>query len=367
VAEDQAIVSEWCTYEGSGDILQWSAITSLVDNFDKARRQGESSSGLLVPNFKYWTNRIDFFGIPSSLALIGLSLYLHDIIKPRWPKIVELSTVAKDAIWGVIEFRFYIPMRDIVLDLLNKRQRMLDPFAVQNEQTSLDNMLRDLGVGDGSALHRKEAIAAASRMYEEEVSRGPLMSLARGNIIRLLLIQIQQLKADMLLAMDSIDDLVASNRLNVQLLAGIPAFLIVTYGLKVVLRWMYFFRTQDIRPINGVHGEMTDYLDKIERSLLLANREDESSEKQSRGSDSGSQPNELSSQPLFLPTRDLGEIVVMIHSYLVLLDYCSPPFPSSACDSIHKSIQYLLVPGKLSIQRQLDLLRLVKSKHAALV
>ena len=365
VADDIISVTEWCTYEGSGDINQWIAVTSLVDNFDKARRKGESS-GLLVPNFKYWTNRIDFYGIPSSFIAIGVAMYVHETIKPHWGKIKEFGIVSRDAIWGVIEFRFYTPLRDIILDLLNKRSRMLDPFAVRNEQESLDNMLRDLGVGDGSASNRKEAIAAASRMYEEELRAGPLKGFLMGRVLRLLLIQVQQLKADMLLAMDSIDDLVESNRINVQLLAGIPAFLIVTYGVRVFFRWIYFIRTQDIRPIKGVHGEMSDYLDRIERSLLLAHYEEEVAVV----SNSKFAPIITSQEKaprLFLATRDLGEVVILIHSYLVLLDYCSPPFPSQVCDSIHKLIQDLLIPGKLSIQRQLDLLRLVKAKHIKLL
>lgn len=125
-------------------------------------------------------------------------------------------------------------MKDITLDLLNRRPRMVDAFALLNEQTSLDNMLKDLGVGDGSRQTRAAALAAASRMYEQEVSGGAIRGLLRGNTAQLMLIQIQQLKADLLQAMDTIDSLVDSNRLNVQLLASIPALLILFYGTRTL-------------------------------------------------------------------------------------------------------------------------------------
>ena len=75
-------------------------------------------------------------------------------------------------------------------------------------------MLMDLGVGDGTRQTRAAALAAASRMYEQEVAGGAIRGIVRGRVAQLMLIQIQQLKADLLQAMDTIDSLVDSNRLN---------------------------------------------------------------------------------------------------------------------------------------------------------
>ena len=49
--------------------------------------------------------------------------------------------------------------------------------------------------GDGTKANRVEALAAASRMYEEEFAKGPVKNLLTGSLLSLLLIQIQQLKA----------------------------------------------------------------------------------------------------------------------------------------------------------------------------
>jgi len=212
-------------------------------------------------------------------------------------------------------------------------------------------MLKDLGVGDGTAASRKEALKGAATLYEDHLKSGVIGSLVRGSLIRLLLVQIQQLKAGLLKAMGSIDILVDANRMNVQLMAAIPAFLIVTFGTRLFFRFLVSFRTKDMRPTTAVHEEMTEYLNKMERCLLLAG-EDET-------------------ETSFDKPKVLGEYVLHIHSYLVLLDYCSPPFPGFSCDNIQRSLQDLLsLQGKgktIGTDRQLALLRLIKQQHKELL
>eukprot|EP00957_Ditylum_brightwellii_P137740 10500396-Ditylum_brightwellii.AAC.1 len=82
-----------------------------------------------------------------------------------------------------------------------------------------------------------------------------------------------------------------------------------------------------------------------------------------------------SSQNILPPTSDvvsvltpaeLGEFVLLAHTYLLMLDYCSPPFPMRTCDSIHRSMQNMLLQGHLSTRRQRNLLQLIRAKHDAL-
>ena len=54
--------------------------------------------------------------------------------------------------------------------------------------------------------------------------------LGGGKLVRLMLIQVQLLKTEGLRAMGAIDDLVDANRLNVQLLASVPAVVLVLGG-----------------------------------------------------------------------------------------------------------------------------------------
>jgi len=300
------------------------------------------------------------------------------VIAPHYQEILDFFKAVFHAIWGIVEFRFYTPMKDIVLDLLNRRPRMVDPFALMNEQTSLDNMLKDLGVGDGTRATRAAALAAASRLYEEEVAGGAIRGLVRGKVVRLMLIQIQQLKADLLQAMDQIDNLVDANRLNVQLVASIPAVLILIFGSRALYLFWSNIRMKDLRLPKDVHADMSDYLKKVEECLILSNYELDgtfSSTSAATTVDDSAKPAESTRSVKWegarasacLGPKEMGQLLVLLHSYLNLLDYMSPPFPSKQCDSIHRSVQNLLMQGQMSTARQLELLRVIQSKHTELL
>eukprot|EP00966_Prymnesium_polylepis_P112853 2610376-Prymnesium_polylepis.1 len=70
--------------------------------------------------------------------------------------------------------------------------------------------------------------------------------------------------------MDAIDDLVDANRLNVQLLASVPALLLVALGARLFFASLYTLRSRDLRSTRAVHAEMGECLARMERVLLLA-------------------------------------------------------------------------------------------------
>ena len=200
-AESQ-LLHKWVAYDDTfSDTTSWLAILSMVDFAASHQRAGEQRQF----QFSGLTSRLrqyDFLAIPSTALMLAAANSLHDkVIDPHRQEIIDFIKKVFQAIWGIIEFRFYTPMKDIVLDLLNRRPRMVDPFALMNEQVSLDNMLKDLGVGDGTRAGRASALASASRMYEEEVAGGAIRGIVRGRVAQLMLIQIQQLKADLLQGM----------------------------------------------------------------------------------------------------------------------------------------------------------------------
>jgi nuclear-control-of-ATPase protein 2 len=214
--------------------------------------------------------------------------------------------------------------------------------------------------------------------------------LVRGRVVRLMLIQIQQLKAGLLKAMGSIDDLVDKNRLNVQLLASIPAFILVTYGSKLLFSFIVGLRMKRVTvlPIKNLQGEMTDCLRRMERCLLLSGSEsdknklgdsdeaDSLSNDEEGGKTAKDMAEDLEISDIAtskstisqLSTDELGEFVLLCYSYLLLLDYATPPISYRTFDSVHRNIQELLLPhGQLSIGRQLKLLALIKAKNADLL
>ena len=396
LADDMESLARWASSSvradgglaDADDGASWDAALSLVEGLSKPRRAGEGGSrrrrrALVTPReaARWARANLDFGGLTSTAAILGLAHAAHEILSPRWSSIVDFSRAAAGAIWGVVDVRFWRPLRDIALDLLNRRPHLLDPYALANEQRSLDAMLRDLGLGDGTPRGRIAGIEAAARKYEEELAGGAIRNLVRGDMVRLLLVQIQQLKAGGLQALGSIDDLVDKNRLNVQLLAAIPAALLVTFGTRAFFVAVFSFRTGSgrVKQRTEIQEDMNDCLRRIEWRLLMSGQERVGAE---RGGEDGRGGTESSvgtgvttgggSRPATpLPPDELGEFVLLVHSYLLLLDYASPPVPAKVSDELQTAVQEMVGGTKqgewMSTLRQLRLLGVIKSKNADLI
>jgi nuclear control of ATPase protein 2 len=237
-----------------------------------------------------------------------------------------------------------------------KRDKLLTGVSLQDEETSLDYMLRDLGFGDGTPATRHEAMLRATRQYESDMNTGLMRHALGGRLVRLMLIQVQQLKVGVLDAGEAVDVLFQANRFNIQLLAIIPALVMVGVGTKVFLRFLFAFRVKDIRPMSSVHAEMTEYLNELESVILLTDK---------------TQGQEGFPAAQILTEKQVGEFALILYDYLVLLDYSSPqPFPKWQCDAIHQSITEFLGTrgsfGRLTLDDQLRLIDLVKRKHQEL-
>ncbi len=275
IGYDLEVLDKWSTYSKC-DREGWSTTLMLCSNLSKPRLMREKKYIPTANHLKSILNNHDIFGaIPSLAAILG-AVCVHNAVKPIFSDIVITSRLFANTLWGILEFRFWNPLKVIVLDLLNQSPRLLDSFALEEEEKSLDNMLRDMGLGDGTQVTRAKALVEAANIYEKELAGGAVKNIFRGDMVRLLLIQVQQMKTGMLQAMGSIDDLMDSNRLNVQLLAVVPAILIVTLGTRLFLSAMYSLRSRNLVGISNAKTELGDLLMKMERDLLLAGHEHDS-------------------------------------------------------------------------------------------
>jgi nuclear control of ATPase protein 2 len=191
-------------------------------------------------------------------------------MKPYWPTIQLHIVEISQKMMEIIQQRVWVPMKGIYDDIMNRSPSMMSALGLEVEETSLDHMLRDLNFGDGTSATRQEALRKATEQYEHDLSHGLFANFARGRLIRLLLIQVQQLKVGMLSALDTIDVLIEGNRIHFKVLAAIPAIVMVSYGTRYFFRSLYNVRAIDLRPISAVHKEMTQYLNKMEKILLLS-------------------------------------------------------------------------------------------------
>lgn len=329
VSDIERLEDYWCHNRIAPDTSvdqQWRTVVGYVNALSSWRRVGEGEKIRLrdVLGIKDLLMRMDFFGIPSTLFVIYVAGLAHErLVVPHWPMVRQEIIKAAIKVSEILKQRVWVPIKGIYDDIMNKSPTLMSALGLAAEETSLDHMLRDLNFGDGTPAARQEALRKATEQYELDLSNGMFANFARGRLIRLLLIQVQQLKVGMLSALDTIDVLLQGNRIHFKVLAAIPPFLMVTYGTRYFCRGFYNIRAQDLRPVGVVHGEMAQYLNKIEALIML--------------SDSRPGPDKTRR---FKPS-ELGEITLHTHRYLTLLDFCCPPFPSGHCNQIHQSLQEL--------------------------
>lgn len=284
-----------------------------------------------------------------------MSLLLHKYTQPHWDTWLKTATEVLVKIIEIGDRRIYKPVKGIVDDVLNRNVEA-KAFFPDDEQASLDNMLRDLGFGDGTSERRREALGMARDLYEEDLRKGLLRNLVGGQLLRLLLIQVQQLKAGLLSALDNIDTLVKSNRINFQLLATIPAAILFWALLRFLFRSIYNIRAKDLRPVTFVHGDMLEYLESMETILFLNDPVRVPSQSPPRS-------------PSVVKDIPLGELTLYMHRYLLQLDLSCPPFPSHHCDQIHDWMLQLLGTDlqRQDANRQSQWLGRIKQKHKDLL
>jgi hypothetical protein len=113
--------------------------------------------------------------------MIGLARLSHEVLEPKWPVIQTSLLQGYEIASTIFKKRVWSPFRDIVVNLISRKNTLLlEFFDVTNEVTSLDNMLRDLGFGDGTEATRQEALILASRRYELDLKHGLTGSAVPG-------------------------------------------------------------------------------------------------------------------------------------------------------------------------------------------
>lgn len=342
---------------------QWTFIYTMARDIGRFRRVGEGKSlKLKEVNVIQWLQGWDLLGLPTAALKIYAASIVHQRMLPHWPMIEKVSREIIDTSLEIFQTRFWIPVKDLVDELMNRESNpLLTGVSLQDEETSLDYMLRDLGFGDGTSATRHEAMIKASRQYESDINTGLIRHAVGGRLVRLILIQVQQLKVGMLDAAKTIDVLFQSNRFNIQLLAIIPATVIVWLGSKIVRRFLFTVRVKEIRPMKSVHSEMTEYLDSMESIVLLSKNNQEE----------GGVHQQYRPVSNLMSEKQMGEFALAMYDYLLLLDYSSPqPFPKFQCDLIHETMTNFLGKGGslgcLSSDSQLKFIKLVKGKHEEL-
>jgi len=375
---------------------QWTLIYEMSRDINRLRRVGEGKS--LKFKWKevhwiHWLMQWNLMGIPLAALKIMAAFWIHDNLQPHVPKIKEITQEVHDAGVEIFTTRFWTPLKDLVDEIMSRRKGLVTGVSLAEEEASLDIMLHDLGLGDGTPATRHEATIKATRQYESHMKSGLMWHALGGQLVRLMLVQMQQLKVSMLDAAETIDVLFQSNRINMQVMAVVPAVGIVFFGTKVLVRFLFSIRAKEFRPIASVHADMTDYLNKLESNIILRTSDSHNQQQQQQPHPTHSYSYQGRTDKIHqrctgkkdttanlqngttMPTtvaeeKQLGEFALILYKYLLLLDYSSPQLlPSRQCDVIHQSLtEFLGRKGSFrrdnsSTNDRIRLIDLVKGKH----
>jgi hypothetical protein len=112
-----------------------------------------------------------------------------------------------------------------------------------------------------------------SEEYEKEL-RQPIQNIVSGRMIRAVLIQLQFVKKELLVAMQAIDELFNANQVNLQLLAVTPAILLI-FLLQVSSRMIISgikssSRGKFIESSSAIYRELRSGIRELERMFLFS-------------------------------------------------------------------------------------------------
>lgn len=124
---------------------------------------------------------------------------------------------------------------------------------------------------DKARILRDLDMSVISGQYGQEI-RSAVRNIVSGKIVRMLLIQVQFIKKELLVAMEAIDDLFNANKVNLQFFAVIPALISIYVVYRAVLYSIGVVGSRRLYSTAGVHITLRKIVRDMERLLIMAPR-----------------------------------------------------------------------------------------------
>ncbi|ETV71725.1 hypothetical protein H257_13152 [Aphanomyces astaci] len=217
-----------------------------------------------------------------SVGAVGVSLGVMYVVRNSH----ELHDLALTMHKGIRDFvvdHMVVPLNNIVGEiLLSKKSLIQDPLALNDSKESLQRMLADFIHDTNPSLplsvqHDMVAnmdMSVVSLQYEKELPKA-VRNLVTGDIVRMMLIQIQFIKKELMVAMKAIDDLMDANQLNMQMMATLPMFVVAGgayFAISKTSRLLYQFTSSAMyEDPKSVASQIRYTLRDIERLLNMQN------------------------------------------------------------------------------------------------
>nr|CCA17383.1 conserved hypothetical protein [Albugo laibachii Nc14]CCA24375.1 conserved hypothetical protein [Albugo laibachii Nc14] len=258
--------------------------------------------------------------IPLTIAVFSVGVAGVWLTRNR-VRFLSIARTVREALQQFFIEHMIEPIDAIVGEILfNRKTDIQDAAALLDAKASLQRMLHDFACDTNPSMPPQELqskvesmdMSLVSFVYEKQLSTA-VRNLMTGDIVRMLLIQIQFIKKELMVAMGAIDDLMHANQLNLQLLATIPTILAGAgiYGLTKMLFFQLYKKTTEHVSYDSreVASHLRRFLRDIER---LLNKQNRGSSLQIKGAEEA--------QWHTLDARDLGYLVLLLYQLRGLFD-----------------------------------------------
>ncbi|KAJ0411432.1 hypothetical protein ATCC90586_007092 [Pythium insidiosum] len=258
------------------------------------------------------------------------------------------------------------PMQAIVAEvLLNQKPEIQDAAALRDTKESLRRMLSDF-VRDTNPTTNSEELqrvvremdmSVVSLQYEKQIGNA-VRNLMSGDIVRMLLIQVQFIKKELMVAMGAIDELMHANQLNLQMMATVPTFLVFggAYQLAKELFFQVYRRTSErlFYDPAKIAGFLRNILRDIERLLNKQNRGSASAS--GRAGAAGVMVDDV------LGARDMGLLMLLLHQLRDVFDAYKDLFRDEEQERFDEDLNDLIEEGLL-VSQQLAVIQRMYHSH----
>eukprot|EP01038_Epipyxis_sp_PR26KG_P007397 gene7397-10082_t len=294
----------------------------------------------------------------------------------------EFKKWSSDIVWGAevirgnildfIERRVTSPTISILNDvILNKRVSLSDKEALKDAKRSLSTMIYDFLKERRPKLSDMERRSIVSNLDMRPISedyeillRNPIPNIISGRIARLVLIQLQFVKKELLVAMQAIDELFNANQVNLQLLAVTPAILSII-SLQVISKTIIAMikstsRGRIVESISVIHRDLKNHLRELERILCVSvDYHNDLINRQNYIYISNN--NSSSSVDEWVTNHDMGKIMSILHRMQTILTMNSASFELLALTQLQEDLRDLSIVQLSMKQRLLIIDRIIRS------
>ncbi|CAM9483893.1 unnamed protein product [Ectocarpus fasciculatus] len=185
----------------------------------------------------------------------------------------------RSSLWQFVREHISEPFWGIYNELVhNQPLTLTDANALADSSFSLQQMLEafikdtkpNISEEEVKKMARTGDMSVVSREYERSIIHA-WKNFVAGDIVRMMLIQVQFIKRELLIATTAIGQLARENELNLRMMATVPAFLLAWGSYRTVRPAYYWLKSEKSRE--STFTAMCTIVLAMERLLNLRHRE----------------------------------------------------------------------------------------------